>query len=102
MPPKSYFNSDHFQVDIENANESGYFGKLFWLFIFSALFYAIYTNREMILRKLRSFIPVQAPSSPAHDQTVNYSDLPENDNAALVSNEQLYEPEAPQELRINV
>ncbi|CAG5103822.1 Oidioi.mRNA.OKI2018_I69.chr1.g953.t1.cds [Oikopleura dioica] len=93
---------DQFSVEIDNANESGYFAKLFWLFIFSALFYAIYTNREMILRKLRSFVPVQAPSSPAQDQTVNYSHLPEHDNAALVSNEQLYEPETPQELKINV
>ena len=101
MPPKSYF-TDPFQVEIDNANESSYFAKLFWLFIFSALFYAIYTNREMILRKLRSFVPVQAPSSPAQDQTVNYSHLPEHDNAALVSNEQLYEPETPQELKINV
>ncbi len=95
------FSRFHSKVEIEQA-ENGYFKKLFFLFIIFVSFYVIYVYRETILRKLRSLIPVRHSSSPSQDQTINYSHLPEHDNAVLVSNEQIFEPESPQELKINV
>lgn len=92
---------DQFSVEIEQ-DSTGYNKKLFFLFMILILSYISYVYRENILRKLRSLVPVRHSSSPTQDQTINYSHLPEHDNAALVSNEQIFEPESPQELKINV
>ena len=90
------------KVEIEKEDSTGHFKQLFILFLIFISFYVIYVKRETILRKLRSLVPVRHSSSPTQDQTINYSQLPEHDNAALVSNEQIFEPESPQELKINV
>ena len=90
------------KVEIEKEDSTGHFKQLFFLFLICTSFWVIYIKRETILRKLRSLIPVYNSSSPTQDQTINYSHLPEHDNAALVSNEQIFEPESPQELKINV
>ena len=93
--------NDISKVEIED-DSIGYNKKLFFLFLIFILSYVIYVYRELILRNLRSIVPVRHSSSPTQDQTISYSHLPEHDNAALVSNEQIFEPESPQELKINV